>query len=45
MFLWVLVILMIVNGLLLSVLYVTYPRDTARVARQLELRRSQALAD
>ncbi|MDX3103898.1 MFS transporter [Nonomuraea angiospora] len=44
-FLWVLVILMIVNGLLLSVLYVTYPRDTARVARQLELRRSQALAD
>ncbi|MER6007747.1 MFS transporter [Nonomuraea angiospora] len=44
-FLWVLVILMIVNGLLLSVLYVTYPRDTARIGQQLELRRRQALAD
>ncbi|MBB5782556.1 hypothetical protein [Nonomuraea jabiensis] len=40
-----LVILMIVNGLVLSVLYVTYPRDTARVGQELELRRRQELAD
>lgn len=43
-FLWILVVLMIVNGLLLSVLYTTYPRDVARVARTLETRR-QTLAN
>ncbi|MEU7747552.1 MFS transporter [Nonomuraea sp. NPDC049158] len=44
-FLWVLVILMIVNGLLLSILYVTYPRDTGRVGETLDLRRQQALSN
>jgi MFS family permease len=44
-FLWVLVILMIVNGLLLSILYVTYPRDTGRVGETLDLRRRQALSN
>ncbi|MFI7128103.1 MFS transporter [Nonomuraea sp. NPDC050153] len=44
-FLWVLVILMLVNGLLLSILYVTYPRDAGRIGQALELRRREALAD
>lgn len=44
-FLWVLVILMIVNGLLLSILYVTYPRDIGRVGETLDFRRQQALSN
>ncbi|MFD1543310.1 MFS transporter [Nonomuraea guangzhouensis] len=44
-FLWVLVVLMIVNGLLLSVLYVSYPQDAERVTRTLEARRAQALSN
>ena len=35
---WVLVVLMIVNAAFLSILYVTYPRDVARVRRELEAR-------
>ncbi|MEU4235021.1 hypothetical protein AB0F17_63040 [Nonomuraea sp. NPDC026600] len=44
-FLWLLVVLMLVNGLLLSILYVAYPRDAARVTETLDIRRRQALAD
>jgi hypothetical protein len=36
---------MIANGLLLSILYRTYPRDARRVEETLELRRREALAD
>ena len=43
-FLWVLVILMIVNALVLGVLYRTYPRDVRRVETELERRRTAALA-
>jgi MFS family permease len=41
-FLWILVILMLVNGLVLTALYVTYPRDARRVARELDRRRAVA---
>ncbi|MEU8141154.1 MFS transporter [Nonomuraea sp. NPDC048901] len=44
-FFWVLVVLMIVNGLLLSVLYFTYPRDVGRVSETLDVRRRQTLSD
>lgn len=40
-FLWVLVILMLVNALVLSALYVTYPRDVRRVDAILEQRRTE----
>ncbi|OZB84045.1 MFS transporter [Microbacterium sp. 13-71-7] len=38
-FLWVLVILMLVNAAVLGILYRTYPRDVRRVADELEARR------
>jgi len=38
-FLWVLVILMLVNAAVLGILYRTYPRDVRRVADELETRR------
>lgn len=41
-FLWVLVILMAVNGLLLTLMYRTYAADVARVQRELDLRRDAA---
>ncbi|GAA1748856.1 MFS transporter [Nonomuraea bangladeshensis] len=44
-FLWLLVLLMIANGLVLGLLYRTYPRDARRVEDTLELRRREALAD
>ncbi|MEV1238498.1 MFS transporter [Nonomuraea sp. NPDC050022] len=44
-FFWVLVVLMIVNGLLLSILYFSYPRDVGRVSEMLDSRRQQTLAD
>ncbi len=43
-FLWILVILMLVNALVLSALYVTYPRDVRRVEATLERRRAEAVA-
>ncbi|MFI5806679.1 MFS transporter [Streptomyces sp. NPDC051561] len=42
-FLWVLVVLMLVNGLFLSLLYRPYAADTARVQRDLDSRRKDAL--
>ncbi|MEV1023377.1 MFS transporter [Streptomyces sp. NPDC050264] len=42
-FLWVLVILMIVNGLFLTTLYRTFATDVARVQRELDLRREGAV--
>ncbi|MFJ8822629.1 MFS transporter [Streptomyces sp. NPDC102467] len=41
-FLWVLVILMIVNGLFLTTLHHTFGADVARVQRELDLRREGA---
>ncbi|HWT30071.1 MAG TPA: MFS transporter [Propylenella sp.] len=41
-FLWILVVLMLVNGLALAALHVTYPRDARRVTRELERRRAAA---
>jgi MFS family permease len=43
-FLWVLVVLMVVNGLVLTALYFTYPRDARRVTTELEHRRVAALS-
>lgn len=42
-FLWALVILMLINAAVLSGLYFCYPRDTARVTRALDQRRTDAL--
>jgi MFS family permease len=42
-FLWVLVILMLVNAAVLTALYAVYPRDVRRVNDQLEQRRTAAL--
>ncbi|WP_165914515.1 MFS transporter [Streptomyces sp. AcE210] len=42
-FLWVLVILMLVNGVVLTLLYRPYAQDVARVQRELDRRRTQAL--
>ncbi|WP_323136375.1 MFS transporter [Streptomyces sp. NBC_01446] len=41
-FLWVLVVLMLANGLLLGSLYFTYPKDVRRVDDELERRRAAA---
>lgn len=43
-FLWVLVILMLVNGLFLTLLYRPYAADTARVQQELDARRRAVLA-
>ena len=43
-FLWVLVVLMLVNAALLTTLYFVYPRDVRKVTATLEQRRSQALS-
>ncbi|MER5710282.1 MFS transporter [Streptomyces sp. NPDC002122] len=43
-FLWVLVILMLVNGAFLTLLHRTYARDTARLQAELDRRREQALS-
>jgi len=43
-FLWILVILMLVNAVVLGALYLTYPRDVQRVETTLEKRRLEALA-
>ncbi|MFD8008833.1 MFS transporter [Streptomyces sp. NPDC058955] len=43
-FLWVLVVLMLVNGVFLTLLHRTYARDTARMQRELDRRREQALS-
>ncbi|WP_422934606.1 MFS transporter [Sinomonas sp. P47F7] len=42
-FLWVMVILMIVNAAVLTGLYAVYPRDVARATETLERRRQEAL--
>ncbi|MET7514730.1 hypothetical protein ABZS88_14890 [Streptomyces sp. NPDC005480] len=42
-FLWVLVVLMLVNGAVLTLLYRPYAQDVARVQGELDRRRSQAL--
>ncbi|MFG2525254.1 MFS transporter [Streptomyces sp. NPDC048527] len=44
-FLWVLVVLMLVNGLFLTLLYRPYAVDTARVQEELDTRRRDVLAD
>jgi membrane protein implicated in regulation of membrane protease activity len=43
-FLWILVILMLVNAAVLTVLYATYPRDAKHVEDVLEQRRVEALS-
>ena len=43
-FLWILVGLMLVNAVVLSALYLTYPKDRDRVNAELEQRRAIALA-
>jgi predicted MFS family arabinose efflux permease len=43
-FMWILVVLMLVNAAWLSILYATYPRDVRRVEETLQLRRVEALA-
>ena len=43
-FLWIMVVLMLVNAAVLTALYVTYPRDVRRVTAALDLRRAQAVA-
>ncbi|MGA5192615.1 MFS transporter [Streptomyces exfoliatus] len=43
-FLWVLVILMLVNGAFLTLLHRTYARDSARMQHELDRRREQALS-
>ncbi|MFD0921415.1 MFS transporter [Saccharopolyspora rosea] len=42
-FLWTLVALMLVNGVLLTALHATYPRDAQRVETELSRRRDEAL--
>ncbi|MEA5456627.1 MFS transporter [Sinomonas sp. JGH33] len=42
-FLWVMVVLMLVNAAVLTGLYKVYPRDVTRVTETLELRRREAL--
>jgi hypothetical protein len=42
-FLWVLAVLMLVNGAVLTLLYRPYAQDVARVQGELDRRRSQAL--
>ncbi|MBO1331337.1 MFS transporter [Streptomyces sp. VRA16 Mangrove soil] len=42
-FLWALVILMLINGAFLTLLYLPYADDVARVQRELQARRDQAL--
>jgi hypothetical protein len=42
-FLWILVILMLVNAAVLTILYATYPRDAKHVENVLEDRRVEAL--
>jgi Na+/proline symporter len=42
-FLYILVVVMLLNALLLSALYVTYPRDARAVTRELERRRYESL--
>ena len=42
-FLWILVVLMLVNALVLGALYRTYPRDARRVTAELGRRRAAAL--
>ncbi|WP_329624869.1 MFS transporter [Streptomyces sp. NBC_01255] len=44
-FLWVLVVLMLVNGLFLTLLYRPYAADTARAKQELDTRRESALTD
>ncbi|MFG2626532.1 MFS transporter [Streptomyces sp. NPDC048473] len=44
-FLWVLVVLMLVNGLFLTLLYRPYAADAARVQRELDARRRAALTE
>ncbi|MFJ2738117.1 MFS transporter [Streptomyces sp. NPDC087440] len=44
-FLWVLVVLMVINGLFLSLLYRPYAADTVRVQRELDARRDTALTE
>ncbi|QPZ38379.1 hypothetical protein [Paramicrobacterium chengjingii] len=41
-FLWVLVILMVVNGLVITALYATYPKDVRNVDDALDARRGAA---
>ncbi|PZF57848.1 MFS transporter [Curtobacterium sp. MCSS17_008] len=41
-FFWVLFVLMMVNGLVLAALYVTYPKDVRRVTEELDARRAVA---
>ncbi|UQN28246.1 MFS transporter [Brachybacterium kimchii] len=43
-FFWVLFVLMAVNGVILSALYFTYPRDARRVTDELEARRRSAVS-
>jgi len=43
-FLWILVVLMLVNAAVLSVLYATYPRDARRVTAELDRRRAELVA-
>lgn len=43
-FLWILVILMVVNAAVLSILYATYPKDVRRVEQTLDRRRLETLA-
>lgn len=43
-FLWVMVILMLVNAAILTILYLTYPRDVRRVDDELSRRRATAHA-
>jgi hypothetical protein len=43
-FLWILVVLTLVNAVVLGALYLTYPRDVQRVEATLERRRVEAFA-
>jgi len=43
-FLWVLVVLMLVNAALLTTLYFVYPRDVRKVTATLEQHRTQAMS-
>lgn len=43
-FLWILVVLMLMNAVVLGTLYLTYPHDVQRVETTLEKRRLEALA-
>ncbi|MFE5487341.1 MFS transporter [Streptomyces sp. NPDC056527] len=44
-FLWVLVVLMAVNGAVLTLLYRTYAKDVTRVQQDLDRRRTEALTE